>query len=233
MIFAAGVGSRLGKYTQNKPKALIEVGGITLIERAIEKLIAAHVTKIIINTHHFAQQIEDFIGTHPFSAEIILSYEPVLLETGGGLKKAARLFSLNQNIILYNVDIISNIDLERMHHLHAVNHHLATLAVRNRQTERYILFDAQNCFCGRENVRTQERRLIKGIAENAVFQRLAFSGIHIISPDIFPYFPALEAFSIIDLYFSAATALSPVVAYPHDDDSWTDVGKITVLEGLH
>ena len=136
MIFAAGVGSRLGKYTQNKPKALIEAGGMTLLERAVEKLIAAPVAKIIINTHHFAEQIEDFIRTHHFSAEIILSYEPVLLETGGGLKKAARFFTPDQNIILYNVDIISDIDLERMHRIHAVNHHVATLAVRNRQTEK-------------------------------------------------------------------------------------------------
>ncbi|MDR1793513.1 MAG: NTP transferase domain-containing protein [Bacteroidales bacterium] len=229
MIFAAGNGSRLGKYTQNQPKALVKIGGKTLLENVIEKMIATNVTYIVINIHHFADKIADFVKKSNFNAKIKLSFEAQLLDTGGGLKKAAPYFDTQKPVILYNTDIVSNIDLEKMYSYHIDNQLLATLAVRLRQTERYFLFDDQNCFCGTFNRRTNEKQLKENISSDISLKHLAFSGIHIISPKIFTFFPKKDIFSIKELYFAAPPNCS-IKAYPHDKDTWEDVGKIETLE---
>ena len=225
LIFAAGLGTRLKELTQHTPKALVKVGGITLLERAVLKLKQAGVNEIIINAHHFAEQIISFVSQHDFGVKIHISLEKeTLLDTGGGLKHAAHFFDKSP-FIIYNVDVISDIDLQKMYNFHCGQHAMATLAVRNRETQRYLLFDKNLQLCGKENLKTNEKNLIPNIPENTHLQRFAFSGIHIVSPEIFAFMPEKEVFSITELYLSVAQS-QKIIAYLHNEDFWADMGKI-------
>ena len=157
MILAAGLGTRLRPLTDDRPKALVELGGRTLLEITLERLRSFEVSEVIINVHHFADQVVDFLKSkNNFGMRIDISREDVLLDTGGGLKKAAYFFLENPNaldapFVLHNVDVISTIDLGRMVEFHIENHALATLAVQDRETSRYLLFDDQLQLCGRRS----------------------------------------------------------------------------------
>ncbi len=172
MILAAGLGTRLRPLTDNRPKALVEIAGRTLLEIALSRLRAFGVREVIINVHHFADQILAYLKTHKnFGMRVEVSREDVLLDTGGGLKKAAWFFledsaGLDEPFILHNVDVISTIDLRRMVEFHTQNHALATLAVQDRQTSRYLLFDNQLHLCGRHS-RRDNNALREGTAEPA------------------------------------------------------------------
>jgi NDP-sugar pyrophosphorylase family protein len=227
LIFAAGLGTRLKELTQHTPKALVEVGGITLLERAVLKLQQAGVNKIVINAHHFAEQIVNFVSQRNFDADIRISLENTLLDTGGGLKHASAFFDRTP-FIIYNVDVISSIDLQKMYHFHCGQKATATLAVRNRQTQRYLLFDRQFQLCGRENTTTNEKYLLPNLAENTDLQRFAFSGIQVVSPEIFSFMPSKNIFSIMELYLSAASS-QKIIGYLHNEDFWADMGKIEDL----
>ena len=224
MIFAAGLGSRLKQLTQDKPKALVEVNGKPLIEYVINKLKQAGVTDIIINVHHYPQQIIDFVNNHDFGVNINFSLEKdQLLDTGGGLKKASHFFNDGKPFFIHNVDVISDINLLEMYDYHLKKNALATLAVRNRDTQRYFLFDDNNCLCGRKNLKTNEIVLVPDISPQVKLYPFAFSGIHVVSPQIFDFMPQEDVFPIINLYFKVN---NKVYAYPHNYGDWKDMGKI-------
>lgn len=223
MIFAAGLGSRLYPLTKKKPKALVEVNGKTLLERTIAKLAAAGFHQIIINIHHFADQIRTFIEEKDFPGiHIEFSDErDLLLDTGGGLKKAAWFFNDQHPFLACNVDIISDIDLKSLMDYHHTSQGLATLAVRHRQTSRYLLFDKDNRLRGWRNKKTGDE-IIPQIAKGNLFE-LAFSGIQIIDPGLFAYFPREEVFSLINLYIPKCNDLI-FKGYIHDESYWFDLG---------
>ena len=229
MIFAAGLGTRLHPITTSIPKALVKVHGKALLEHAIEKLVHSGIDEIIINVHHFPEQIIAFIKSKSFKIPILISDErEQLLNTGGGLKKAARFFG-NEAFLVYNVDIISDIDLRKPINFHLENKPLATLVVRERNTKRYLLFDTNNKLCGWENIKTKEQIIVNKTQKLIPF---AFSGIHIIEPNIFDLMPDKECFSMIDLYLEIAKNYT-LLAFNDMESNWMDVGKIEQLEQLN
>jgi len=228
MILAAGLGTRLRPLTDNRPKALVEVGGRTMLEIALARLRSFGVCEVIINAHHFADMIIGYLeANNNFGMRIEVSREEVLLDTGGGLKKAASFFledsaSLEVPFILHNVDVVSTIDLHRMAQFHAENHAVATLAVQDRETSRYLLFDEQLHLCGRRSGDSQEKELVR-CSQPA--HALAFCGIHIISPRLFALMTEENAFSIINCYLRLAALGEKIVAFRADDYYWRDMGR--------
>ena len=226
MIFAAGLGTRLRPLTLNKPKALVEVGGHALLELAIRRLKAAGIRQFVVNIHHFADQIEAFLHEHQnFGCEIALSDERErLLDTGGGLWKARRHF--DADFLVYNVDVLSDIDLIALQQHHRKTKALATLAVRDRPSSRHLLFSREGRLVGWRHDRTGEERRCRPESAAAT---LAFSGIHIINPALFDFMPDGPAvFSIIDTYLTAGRT-ERIMGYRHDQDHWLDVGKLPAL----
>lgn len=229
MIFAAGLGTRLYPYTADRPKALVEVAGKTLLERAIEKMSSAGFTEIVINIHHFGQQIIDFLEQKQnFGLQINISDErDQLLDTGGGIKKAARVLSEgNLPFLVYNVDVLSSIDLSEMVSYHQQKGGLATLSVRSRETARYFVFDQQMRLSGWRNVSTGEERLVRQAEQ---LENFAFSGIHLIDPAIFKLIAEEGKFSMVDLYLRLA-ASQPIYGFHDTSDLWMDLGKPAQLK---
>ncbi len=228
MIFAAGLGTRLRPVTNNKPKALVEVGGLPLLEIAIRRLKHFGYDDFLVNIHHFGQQIIDFLDKKQhFGARITFSDErEKLLDTGGGLKKAAAFFD-DAPFLLYNTDVLSDIDLSAMRAFHLESGSLATLAVRQRATSRYLLFDQHQRLCGWQNAKTGASRISR---QAEVLTPLAFSGIQVLQPAIFDYLPRdADVFSIIEVYLEAAKS-AELHGYRHDRGFWLDVGKLPALE---
>jgi NDP-sugar pyrophosphorylase family protein len=225
MILAAGLGTRLKPFTDFHPKALFVVEGKTLLEHAINHLKTTEINDVIINVHHFANQIIDFIHLHNnFGLNISISDETgELLETGGGLKKAGWFFHNCDRAIIRNVDILSDLDIAKMADSHLSSNSIATLAVRPRQTSRYLLFDNQMNLCGWENQKTGERRLAKATRELTSY---AFSGIQIIDPMIFPLIQEEGSFSLTNLYLRLAET-QKITGYLEEGDLWRDVGTMT------
>lgn len=235
LIFAAGLGTRLRPLTNDRPKALVEVNGVTLLEIAIRRLKVAGCTDIIINIHHFAEQVIDFIEKNDqFGIQIAISDErELLLDTGGGLKKAAWFFDDGQPFLVCNADVLTDMDLAHFYQKHLESGAIATLAVRRRTTSRYFLFDEKMRLCGWQNAKTGEVRLVDGdwmLLPLTPSSPLAFSGIHVISPALFNWMPTTEGpFSIIDVYLEAAqTGL--ILGFDHSADEWLDVGKPEALQ---
>ncbi len=224
MILAAGLGTRLRPLTESKPKALVEINQIPLLEIVIKRLKLYSFNEIIINVHHFANQIIDFIKEkNNFGIDIRVSDETdLLLGTGGGLKKASWFFNNNTPFPVHNVDILSDIDLKQLYEAHINSEALATLAVRNRQTTRFLLFDNGNNLRGWKNIRTGEIKIEKQSESDLI--PLAFSGIHIINPSIFDLMPEQRVFSMIDLYLNLAKNYK-INAFNHDSSLWIDIGK--------
>jgi NDP-sugar pyrophosphorylase family protein len=232
MILAAGLGTRLRPLTDNRPKALVEINGRTLLEITLSRLRTFGVREVIINVHHFADMILECLKTNNnFGMRIEISREEALLDTGGGLKKAAHFFvedsrrpdfSLEEPFILHNVDVLSTIDLERMRQLHFETQALATLAVQDRETSRYLLFDERRQLCGRRAGRNQPPEFVRP-AQQA--QAWAFSGIHIISPRLLAMMTEDGAFSIITSYLRLAAQGEKILAFRADEYYWRDLGK--------
>lgn len=224
MILAAGLGTRLFPFTSTHPKALFKVGDITLLENAIRYLKAYGYDDIIINVHHFAEQIITFLRENDnFNVKITISDERSrLLDTGGALKKAAWFFDDNSPFIVYNVDIVTNLDLERMRRHHLDTDSMVTLAVRERRTSRYLLFDNNKLLCGWKNTQTGAHKLVTGRRFQYQF---GFSGIQIVSPAVFKYFPDKDVFTLTDFYLDLARMGLKVTFFEHTADHWQDVGK--------
>jgi NDP-sugar pyrophosphorylase family protein len=226
MILAAGLGTRLRPLTNDRPKALVEVAGRTLLEIAIARLREFGVSEVIVNVHHFAGMVTEYLrAKNNFGMRIEISEEGSLLDTGGGLKKAAWFFreegAAAAPFLLHNVDVISTIDLRRMLDFHTGNQALATLAVQQRPTSRYLLFDEQMRLCGRRLVQEQKTELVR---PSPRFEELGFSGIHVISPRLLGMMSEPGAFSIVQSYLRLAGEGERIVAYRADGDTWRDLG---------
>jgi NDP-sugar pyrophosphorylase family protein len=224
MIFAAGLGTRLKPYTETMPKALVPVAGVPMLEILIKHLVKNGINEILINVHHFAGQLIEFLKlNNNFGANITISNEEdLLLDTGGGLKKASWFFNDEQPFLVQNVDVISDLDYNEMINFHKSNKALATLAVCNRVTSRYFLFDGQMQLCGWENTRTAEIIMARHDSQNLA--RYAFSGIHIIDPAIFNSIKKEGKFSIVDTYLELAST-NKIKGYEHNPENWVDMGK--------
>jgi mannose-1-phosphate guanylyltransferase len=228
MILAAGLGTRLRPLTDNRPKALVEIEGRTLLEITLSRLRTFGIREVIINVHHFASMILEYLRTNAdFGMRIEVSREEVLLDTGGGLKKAAYFFledpsRLEEPFILHNVDVISTIDLRSMVQFHTEHQALATLAVQERETSRYLLFDEQLQLCGRRSGRDHEPESVRSSQQ---LQVLAFSGIHVISPRLFALMTEEGVFSIITSYLHLAAHEEKILAFRADAYYWRDLGR--------
>lgn len=229
MILAAGFGTRLRPLTNERPKALVEIAGRTLLEITLSRLRSFGVREVIVNAHHFADKIVEFLQKNGnFGMRIEVSREETLLDTGGGLKNAARFFLEgpsrgDEPFILHNVDVISAIDLRRMIEFHRDHRAMATLAVQERETSRYLLFDTQMHLCGRQAGREGPTELVRSSDR---VQALAFSGIHIVSPGIFAKMSEEGVFSIIDAYLHLAAQGENILAFRADEYYWRDLGKV-------
>jgi NDP-sugar pyrophosphorylase family protein len=229
MILAAGVGSRLRPLTDTRPKALVEINGVPVLEIVLRRLINAGFNEVVINVFHFADKIVDFLqAKRKFGIRIEISRETELLDTGGGLKKVADFFNDGQPFLVHNVDVISNIDLTKMYRFHVENSALATLAVQKRATSRYFLFDENGRLCGWESVNEKWQEWAKSPVSN--FERLAFNGIHVISPEIFSKMSEIGVFSINQTYLRLAGEGEKILAFRVDDYYWWDVGRPEGLE---
>ena len=227
MILAAGLGTRLRPLTNDRPKALVEIAGRTLLEITLERLRSFGVREVIVNTHHFADQMQQYLAAHAnFSMRVEISREDDLLDTGGGLKRAAWFFlegpGKDEPFLLHNVDVLSTIDLAAMMRFHRERDALATLAVQQRPTSRYLLFDRDGLLCGRRAGLDGTPELVR--PAEAV-QPLAFAGVHMLSPRIFSELTEQGAFSIIDAYLRLAAAGERIAAFSADAYYWRDLGK--------
>jgi NDP-sugar pyrophosphorylase family protein len=227
MVLAAGLGTRLRPLTNDRPKALVEIGGKTLLEITLARLRTFGIREVIVNTHHFAEMIREYLAKRGnFGMRIEISQEEVLLDTGGGLKHAAWFFvegsAPAEPFLLHNVDVISTIDLAAMVRFHAGQDALATLAVQNRATSRPLLFDGNGGLCGRRLEREGKTEMARP-AEPA--EPLAFAGIHVISPRIFSDLTEEGVFSIIPAYLRLAGEGRKIVAFRADAYRWRDLGK--------
>jgi mannose-1-phosphate guanylyltransferase len=233
MVLAAGLGTRLRPLTDDRPKALVEVAGRTLLEITLTRLRSFGVREVIINVHHFADMVVEYLKSNDnFGMRIEISREDVLLDTGGGLKKAGYFFHQDSGrpdepFILHNVDVISAIDLRRMAQVHTESKALATLAVQDRDTSRYLLFDEQLRLCGRRSGRDGKLEVVRSSPQ---MQALAFSGIHVISPGLIPKIVEEGIFSIIQSYLRLAGRGENILAFRADDYYWRDLGRLDDLQ---
>jgi len=224
MILAAGLGTRLKPWTDLHPKALAVVNGKSLLQRNIEYLQQFGIREVIVNVHHFADQIIEAINIyHGWGSSITISDETnEVLETGGGLKKAAWYFE--DDFVLMNVDILTDLNLQAMIHQHKQNKALATLAVTDRTTSRYFLFDEAKQLCGWKNSNTGEEKPALITQTNATLSAKAFSGIHVINPQIFSLMQQQGKFSMVDVYLSLCANHS-IQYFDHSGAKFIDVGK--------
>ena len=229
MVFAAGLGTRLKPLTDTMPKALVRVGGRPLLEHVVLKLKEAGFERIIVNVHHFAGQIIDFLAAnHNFDIDIRVSDErEQLLETGGAIKRARRLFDNGSPVLIHNVDILSNADLSQVYA--AANDADALLLVSERQTTRYLLFDGEHPMprlVGWKNITTGEVRGQEG-------HPLAFSGIHVVSPSLFPLMDNYpDRFPVVSFYLDACTRYR-LAGFRQDNLRLLDVGKLDTLDAAN
>ncbi|PLX11023.1 MAG: hypothetical protein C0598_09190 [Marinilabiliales bacterium] len=225
-ILAAGLGSRLKPLTDTKPKALVEVAGITMLERLISKLVNIGIKNILVNVHHHSQMIIDFLNEKKWEGiNISISNESgELLDTGGAIKFAADFFNGNENILIHNVDILSDIDFQKAEEFHNTNNNLITLCVRDRETSRKLIFNLENQLIGWTNIKSKEFKWVN--EKNAEFSKnLAYSGIYISSPEFASKINKKGKFSIIDIWLEMARK-EKISAYEDNDSNWFDLGSV-------
>jgi NDP-sugar pyrophosphorylase family protein len=238
MILAAGLGTRLRPLTDDRPKALVTVAGRTLLEITLSRLRSFGVSEVIVNAHHFAEQIVDYLeANRNFGMRIEVSREDVLLDTGGGLKKAAWFFleagaDSAEPFLVHNVDVLSTVDLAAMVRYHEEQNALAILAVQNREASRYLFFDGQNQLCGPCGGSLPMAEALKAMQSETHLapptrgvQILAFSGIHVLSPRIFSMLQEEGAFSIIDAYLRLSAQGEKILCFHADGSYWRDLGR--------
>lgn len=241
MIFAAGLGTRLRPYTDDRPKAMVEVDGLPMIAHQLLRLRAAGFTRVVINVHHYAEQIIHYVNTHQgFGLDIAFSDESgQLLDTGGGIRKALPLFDTHSPILIHNVDIFSNADLAALYAHHLDGGADASLLVSQRHTSRYLIFDGADRLVAWKNIQSGEVRTahdglqatLEGLTEdNSSYRLRAFAGIHIISPTLFPLLhQQTDVFSITNFYWQHAPQHHICgIEAPHDF-RWVDAGKPEAL----
>ena len=230
MIFAAGLGTRLKPITANIPKAMVRVGGKTLIQHTVESLHDAGAQSIVVNVHHFAQKLRNYlIENKNFGCDIRISDErAMLLDTGGGLKKAAPLFDDGEHILIHNVDILSNVNLRQFYEDNLTAD--ATLLVSDRKTSRYLLFDENMRLQGWTNIQTGEIKSPYPDIKVNECHKLAFAGIHLFSPSLFPLMESFpEKFGIIDFYLNICNRVN-IKGVKKRNLQLLDVGKLDTLK---
>jgi N-acetyl-alpha-D-muramate 1-phosphate uridylyltransferase len=228
MILSAGLGTRLKPWTDHHPKALAMVNGKSLLQRNIEYLQQYGIDEVIVNVHHFADQITGAVEQHKgWGSTITISDETAeVLETGGGLKKAAWYFKSDEDFVLMNVDILTDLNLIALIQQHRNTEALATLAVIERATSRYLLFNSKNELCGWRNVNTGEEKIVR---ESLELKQKAFSGIHVINTEIFSLISRNGKFSMVDVYLDVAKDHF-VQCFDHSASKFMDVGKPESIE---
>ena len=233
MIFSAGLGTRFKPWTDKHPKALAIVNGKSLLQRNIEYLQQSGIRDIIVNTHHFAGQVTEAIEKNSgWGSRIVISDEQEeLLDTGGGLLKAKELFTPGERFVTCNVDILTDLDIEKLLAFHKDNKALVSFGVTQRTTSRYLLFDDKNRLCGWRNTKTGEEIIVRG---NDVLIQKAYSCVVVFEYAIFDHISLKGKFSLIDLYLQLA-AQQTILGYDHTGDRWVDVGRpesVAVAEEL-
>lgn len=233
MIFAAGLGTRFKPWTNSHPKALARVNGKSLLERNIEYLQQYGIRDVIVNVHHFADQVIDAITQNSgWGSNVIISDETnEVLETGGGLLKAQDLFKRGEKFITCNVDILTDLDLGKLIAFHETHSPLISFAVTTRKTTRYFLFDENDRLCGWRNTKTGEERIV--IPKRGLIEK-AYSCVVVFEPEIFTLIPFHGKFSLVDVYLELA-ADHLILGYDHTGDRFVDVGKpdsIAIAESL-
>jgi NDP-sugar pyrophosphorylase family protein len=230
LIFAAGLGTRLKEHTSDKPKAMVQLAGKPLLQHAIEKLMSHQITDITINVFHFADQVITFLENHHFPGiQIHISDErEELLDTGGGLKKAETFLTGSEPILIYNVDVISNLNLNLLERYHLTSGSLATLVVRQRDTSRYLMFDENFQLAGWKNFGNGET-IISRVDKFDNSIPYAFSGIQIVQPEIFKLITETGKFPIMDLYLRLAQT-EAVHGFVDNSTIWMDLGKPDQLQ---
>nr|WP_321410610.1 sugar phosphate nucleotidyltransferase [uncultured Carboxylicivirga sp.] len=227
MIFAAGLGTRLQPLTNNTPKALVDFRGKPLLWHAINNVINAGAERIIVNVHHFAHQVIDYLNNNHWEAEIIVSDESdLLLDTGGGLIKAKSLFIPEKPVLIQNADILLSTNIKKFIHSHNNAGNSASLMVKKRETSRYLLFDEQFNLCGWENTGSGE--IIK-VSEADVIHKLGFCGVHLIEPNLIDAMGEERPFSIVKAYLSLAGQFKIGGYQISEGDKWFDVGTVNKL----
>jgi NDP-sugar pyrophosphorylase family protein len=226
MVLAAGLGTRLRPLTNDRPKALVTIAGRTLLEITLQRLRGFGVQDVIINVHHFADAVIAHLKeNNAFGMNVAISHENVLLNTGGGLKKAASFFLDSSNsekpFLMHNVDVISTIDLVKMLHSHTQSHALATLATQHRETSRKLLFDDDRQLCGRRT-RNDPPEMVR---EAATTDAVGFCGVHVISPRLLREMTETNSFSIIETYLRLASCGERVSSFSADEYYWRDLGR--------
>jgi NDP-sugar pyrophosphorylase family protein len=234
LVFAAGLGTRLKPFTLEHPKALVPVVGVPMLGRVITKLADYGVTEIVVNVHHFAQQVIDYINQNDFGVTIHISDESTkLLDTGGGVLKAREWLDGDEPFIVHNADVLTDFDVLDMYKAHTNSAADATLLCAPRQTARYFFFNnVDNRLMGWANIQTGETRPT-GFAINSDMRQLAFNGVHIMSPKIFETlekYSASDKFSISQFYIDNVNNLTIQAYCPNYDYLWLDVGKPETLE---
>lgn len=232
MVFAAGLGTRLKPFTLEHPKALVPVGGVPMLQRVILKLKDSGVTELVVNVHHFADQIEDFLKSNDFfGLETHISDErDLLLDTGGGILKARRWLDGNEPFIVHNADILTDFDTREMVSRHVASGADVTLLTDCRSTSRYLCFDGNGMMKGWLNAKTGER-----LPESLVIdglEPLAFGGVHVLSPTVFDRlerFSPEAKFSIIPFYATNCRDIKIKSFMKPVDANWVDVGKPETL----
>ena len=230
MVLAAGLGTRLRPLTDDRPKALVEIDGRSLLEITLARLRSFGVSEVIVNAHHHAEQIVDYLRTRQnFSMRIEISREEVLLDTGGGLKQAAQFFleqGSDEPFVVHNVDVLSSIDLRVMVERHRERKALATLAIQQRETSRSLLFDDDMRLVGR-HTRGVEPEMFRTAAKT---KPAAFCGIHVISPRIFSLMEEEGVFPIVPVYLRLAGQGEGVFGFSADEYYWRDLGTRESLD---
>lgn len=226
MLFSAGLGTRLYPLTADKPKALAPFMDTTLLAYNLRFLASQGINKFIINTHHFAEKIEEYLYNNEyFGYDIIVSYEKNLLDTAGGVAKIKEHVVDEEHLLLYNVDIISNLNVASFLNYHKENNSDISLATRNRETSRYLLFDDNNRMQGWKNIKTEESILCK---EEKDLKMLAFSGISLLSTSVIEKIGSPEKKSLITFYLDVCKE-KKISAYIHNEEYWFDCGNIEKL----
>ncbi len=230
MILAAGLGSRLKPITNKIPKALVEVKGKTLLQHNIERIVSSGISDIVINVHHFSDKVINYLRENKnFGANIYISDETeMLLDTGGAIKKVSEWLFDDQPIIIQNVDIYTNIDYHKMLDFHLAKGALATVAVRNRESSRYLMFNNDNELCGWQNTNTKEKIITR---EASKTNNLAFSCTHIMDAKLLSLLPDKKVFSIIETYLELSQQYT-IAGYLHNNDYWFDIGTPEKLNNL-
>lgn len=225
IILAAGLGTRLKPFTDNKPKALVKLDGIPLLEHVILKLKSQGFTRIIVNVHHYAEMIMDFVSSREqFGIQIEFSHEKEeLLDTGGGIANASW-FLKDEPFLVFNVDVNSSIDLAALYRAHLSHGALATLAVKERLTSRSLLMNKEHLLKGWRDNRSGETILVDPQKEEELYP-IAFSATQVLDPEVFSLFPREKKFPLMPFYLELART-HPIYLYRHDRDTWTDMGKL-------